>query len=104
MHRVGVEGKPEGAAGGDGALTAAAASFSSSHGDVAISPSVRRPSPEAVSALAILGVMLAVFLLAYFLPFQALPAGGTRLTTAGREALLMSTWTRSAVMKWSLRL
>jgi hypothetical protein len=42
-----------------------------------------------VSTLAILGLMLAVFLLAYFLPFQALPAGGTRITTAGREALLM---------------
>ncbi len=37
----------------------------------------------------ILGLMVAVFLLAYFLPFQALPAGGTRVVTAGREALLM---------------
>lgn len=33
--------------------------------------------------------MVAVFLLAYFLPFQALPAGGTRVMTAAREALLM---------------
>jgi len=33
--------------------------------------------------------MLAVFLLAYFLPFTALPAGSTRIATAGREALLM---------------
>lgn len=33
--------------------------------------------------------MVAVFLLAYFLPFEALPAGGSRVATAGREALLM---------------
>jgi uncharacterized membrane protein YraQ (UPF0718 family) len=33
--------------------------------------------------------MVAVFLLAYFLPFQALPAGEARVVTAGREALLM---------------
>jgi uncharacterized protein len=48
-----------------------------------------RLSPAATHALLILGVMIAVFLLAYFLPFQALPAGGTRIVTAGREALLM---------------
>ena len=38
--------------------------------------------------LAILALMIAVFLLAYFLPFEALPAAG-KLSGAGREALLM---------------
>ncbi|MEW6197548.1 MAG: permease [Planctomycetota bacterium] len=33
--------------------------------------------------------MLAVFFLAYLLPFEALPAGGSRVSAAGREALLM---------------
>ncbi|MBN2448112.1 MAG: permease [Phycisphaerae bacterium] len=39
-------------------------------------------------AAATLGIMLAVFLAAYFLPFESLPAGGTAVT-AGRESLLM---------------
>ncbi len=39
-------------------------------------------------AVATLGVMVAVFLLAHFLPFEAMPATG-KLTTSGREALLM---------------
>jgi len=38
--------------------------------------------------VAALGVMVAVFLLAYFLPFEALPASG-KFLTSGREALLM---------------
>ena len=38
--------------------------------------------------LAVLAVMLAVFLLAYFLPFATLPATGT-VGASGREALLM---------------
>jgi uncharacterized membrane protein YraQ (UPF0718 family) len=52
-------------------------------------PPARRLSPESVRATAILGAMVVVFLLAYFLPFQALPAGETRIAVAGREALLM---------------
>jgi len=39
-------------------------------------------------AVATLGVMVAVFLLAHFLPFEAMPATG-KLATSGREALLM---------------
>ncbi len=38
--------------------------------------------------VATLGVMVGVFLLAHFLPFEAMPATG-KLTTSGREALLM---------------
>lgn len=38
--------------------------------------------------VATLGVMVAVFLLAHFLPFEAMPATG-KLSTSGREALLM---------------
>jgi len=48
-----------------------------------------RLSPAARRAASILAVMIAVFLLAYFLPFAELPAGGARLAVAGREALLM---------------
>jgi len=59
------------------------------HGDVAMSPLTQRLSPEALRTLAILGVMVVVFLLAYLLPFQALPGSGPRIVTAGREALLM---------------
>jgi uncharacterized protein len=54
-----------------------------------MAPSTPRLAPQTVRALATLGVMVAVFLLAYFLPFHALPAGGTRVAAAGREALLM---------------
>ncbi|GJM25800.1 MAG: permease [Phycisphaerae bacterium] len=39
--------------------------------------------------LAVLGAMLAIFLLAYILPFEILPADGGKLLTSGREALLM---------------
>lgn len=52
-------------------------------------PSARRLAPETVRAGATFGVMVVVFLLAYFLPFRALPAGETRIAAAGREALLM---------------
>ncbi len=48
-----------------------------------------RLSPQTRKQLAILALMVGVFLLAYLLPFEALPAGGTRLGAAGREALLM---------------
>ena len=41
-----------------------------------------------MKTLAALGAMVAVFLLAYLLPFEALPATG-KLMTSGREALLM---------------
>jgi uncharacterized membrane protein YraQ (UPF0718 family) len=39
-------------------------------------------------AIVILGAMVAVFLLAYLLPFEMLPAGG-KLSSSGREAALM---------------
>jgi len=39
--------------------------------------------------LTLLALMIAVFLLSYFLPFQSIPAGQTRIANAGREALLM---------------
>jgi uncharacterized membrane protein YraQ (UPF0718 family) len=44
--------------------------------------------PARARTVAILGAMLVVFLLAYFLPFEALPASG-KVATSGREALLM---------------
>ena len=47
-----------------------------------------RPSNTAARNLAILGLMTTVFLLAYFLPFEAVTAT-TKVTLAGREALLM---------------
>lgn len=50
---------------------------------------MRALSPQARRTLAILALMVAVFLVAYLSPFEALPAGETRLTAAGREALLM---------------
>jgi len=37
----------------------------------------------------ILTVMLAVFVLAYWVPFESLPADGSRVAVAGRESLLM---------------
>jgi uncharacterized membrane protein YraQ (UPF0718 family) len=54
---------------------------------LAIKPS--RLSAAARRTLLILAAMIAVFLLAYLLPFEALPAGGGRPARAGREALLM---------------
>ena len=39
--------------------------------------------------LTLLALMIAVFLLSYFLPFKSIPAGQTRIANAGREALLM---------------
>jgi uncharacterized protein len=41
-----------------------------------------------VRTAAILAVMVAIFLLSYFLPFEALPAAG-KVSTSAREALLM---------------
>jgi len=70
-------------------MSPAAASLSPDNGELAIKPWVHWLSPETGRALLILGVMVAVFLLAYWLPFQALPSGGSRAVTAGREALLM---------------
>ncbi len=84
MHRVGLERKPADAAGGDSGLAAAPSFFARLHGAFAI-----RPSSVAARTALILAAMLAVFLLAYALPLAALPATGTRVTLAGREALLM---------------
>jgi len=70
-------------------MSPAAASLSPDNGELAIKPWAHWLSPATGRALLILGVMVAVFLLAYWLPFQALPAGGSRTVTAGREALLM---------------
>ena len=84
MYRVGTEGKPEDAAGGDRGVGSPIRSFFGSiYGGLAIKQWSSR-----ARTLAALGVMLAVFLLAYFLPFEALPATG-KLMTSGREALLM---------------
>jgi hypothetical protein len=69
-------------------MNRAASSFAPPHGDSAIKPLPARLSPTAARALAILGVMIAVFLLAYLLPFEGLPAAST-FTRSGREALLM---------------
>ncbi len=58
--------------------------------DTPPSPAVplrQRFAPHA-RTIAVLGSMLAIFLLAHFLPFPALPASG-KLSTAAREALLM---------------
>ncbi len=52
-------------------------------------PAVWPVAPRTLRAAATLGLMVAVFLLAYYLPFEALPAGSSRAATAGREALLM---------------
>ena len=70
-------------------MSADRVSGASGHGDVPITPSAPRVSRAAFKTLAVLSAMLAVFLLAYLLPFEALPAGGSRVVTAGREALLM---------------
>lgn len=84
MYRVGAEGKPEDAAGGDRGMSSPIRSFFSSvYGGLAITP-----WNERARTVAALGVMVAVFLLAYFLPFESLPASG-KLLTSGREALLM---------------
>jgi uncharacterized protein len=61
--------------------------FTRLYGLMAISPSDAGARPAVKQGLILLA-MAAIFLLAYFLPFQALPAAGT-FSTAGREALLM---------------
>lgn len=84
MYRVGAEGKPEDAAGCDrGVGSPIRYFFGSIYGGLAIKQWNGR-----IRTMAALGVMVAVFLLAYFLPFEALPVTG-KLMTSGREALLM---------------
>jgi hypothetical protein len=84
MHRVGIEGQSKGSTGGDQQVDAVIRPFFERiHGLVTI-----KGLTGGTRAAAILAVMIAVFLLAYFLPFEALPATG-KLSTSGREALLM---------------
>lgn len=70
-------------------MSPGAASWASPEGESNAASPVVRWSPESRRAVAILGLMVAVFLLAYLLPLEALPVGGSRVATAGREALLM---------------
>ncbi len=89
MHRDGAEGKPEGATGRDGAVAPAAVFAARKNGDLTISPYRAVLTWQTLRAPATLAVMIAVFLLAYLLPFEKLPESGSRVATAGREALLM---------------
>ena len=83
MYRIGAEGKPQSAAGGGRAVGSSGSFFAPFHGLLAIKQWSGR-----TRSLAVLSLMGAVFLLAYFLPFEAMPAG-TKATGAAREALLM---------------
>ncbi len=84
MYRVGTEGQPEGATGGDQHVDPAIRPFFQQiHGILAMKALSGRGR-----AAVILAIMVAVFLLAYFLPFEALPAAG-KVSASGREALLM---------------
>lgn len=89
MHRVGVERKSKDATGGDGTLSPGGITFSSPAGESSgLSPTWRQ-TMKTIRPLVLPGMLVVVFLLAYFLPFQALPVGETRISLAGREALLM---------------
>jgi len=83
VYRIGAEGKPQSAAGGGRAVGSSGSFFAVFHGLLAI----KQWSGRARN-LATLSLMGAVFLMAYFLPFEAMPTG-TKATGAAREALLM---------------
>ena len=83
MHRIGAEGKSQSAAGGSRAVGSSNSFFASFHGLLAI-----KQWSDRARSLAALSLMVAVFLLAYSLPFEAMPSGTTAMGAA-REALLM---------------
>ncbi len=83
MHRVGPEGKYQEPERSVESVAGKASFFGKTYGQLAIFASKLRGS-----RLAGLLIMMAVFLSAYFLPFEQLPTGG-RVASAGREALLM---------------
>jgi len=83
VHRIGIERESQDPAGGGRAVGSGRSFFAVIYGLLAIKQWSARERN-----LAVLSLMGAVFLLAYFLPFEAMPAG-TKATGAAREALLM---------------